>query len=221
MSSPDYYKQHAEYFRQRAALRYVENTAVIKERQARWRLEVKTAALEHYGGLICECGEDRVAALGLDHVNGGGKQHRRRLGGGNVIYRELKRLGYPPGYKTLCSNCNWKKYLLVLRESLSQHPQAVASRSRIHALKIRLLGLLDGVFCRVCGRDDIDILTVQHKNDDGAEHRRRLGVTGGWQLYSKIIASGQTDGLECLCFSCNDAMKGKGNESVVTPTRAL
>ena len=51
------------------------------------------------------CGEQRLAFLTLDHVNNGGRAHRRQKGNQGV-YHELRRAGYPPGFRVLCFNCN-------------------------------------------------------------------------------------------------------------------
>lgn len=55
----------------------------------------------------CECcGETRIEFLALDHKNGGGNRHRKSLGGNQMVYREVRRLGFPDGYRVLCHNCN-------------------------------------------------------------------------------------------------------------------
>jgi hypothetical protein len=68
-----------------------------------------------YGGAKCACcGESELAFLQLDHINNDGATHRNLLGGhgaGALIYQDLKRRGYPPGYQVLCANCNSGKWL--------------------------------------------------------------------------------------------------------------
>lgn len=79
-----------------------------RARAARYR----DAVLEHYGRACACCGS--VERLGIDHVNGGGKEHRQELFGD---YRRgtgrfnfwLIQQGFPPGYQTLCSPCNTSK----------------------------------------------------------------------------------------------------------------
>ena len=42
----------------------------------RWRLKVKREVLTHYGNdkLACvKCGEENIACLSIDHINGGGE----------------------------------------------------------------------------------------------------------------------------------------------------
>jgi hypothetical protein len=59
---------------------------------------------------VC-CGEAGFPFLSLDHINGGGAEHRRSLktAGGFSFYSHLRKLGYPPGYQILCFNCNMAK----------------------------------------------------------------------------------------------------------------
>lgn len=63
--------------------------------------------VEAYGGrCVCvNCPETNPAFLTLDHVNGDGKAHRKKVG--SHTYRDLKRQGWPKdGYRLLCWNCN-------------------------------------------------------------------------------------------------------------------
>jgi len=52
------------------------------------------------------CGEWRLEFLTLDHIDGGGNQHRKSGMTGRKFYLWLKREGFPPGYRVLCMNCN-------------------------------------------------------------------------------------------------------------------
>lgn len=60
------------------------------------------------------CGEDKIQFLGIDHINGRGNEHRRKIWGkkaaGN-IYWWLKKNNFPKGFQVLCHNCNWGKFV--------------------------------------------------------------------------------------------------------------
>jgi len=80
------------------------------------RRRLKLDVLRHYsfGEMKCACcGDDHVEFLTIDHIDGGGADHRRSLGKGNIahgggsFYPWLARNGYPPGYRVLCQNCNF------------------------------------------------------------------------------------------------------------------
>lgn len=62
--------------------------------------------------------------------------------------------------------------------------------------------------CAECGYDaDIDALTLDHIENNGAEHRRELGCgsrgRAGTTMYERIKALGKLDGLQVLCANCN------------------
>ena len=70
----------------------------------------KLQVLCHYSDSKCACivcGEDDPACLSIDHINGGGGEHRRRIG--SHFYAWLIKQGFPNGYQTLCMNCQFKK----------------------------------------------------------------------------------------------------------------
>jgi hypothetical protein len=48
--------------------------------------------------------------LTIDHINGGGSQHRKKIGHGH-FYLWLYNHGYPDGYQVLCMNCNFGRYM--------------------------------------------------------------------------------------------------------------
>ena len=77
--------------------------------------KVRYAALVAYSGREpkCKCcGEPIVEFLTIDHINGGGGEHRRKLSkSSGAIYRWLRDNSYPPGFQVLCWNCNVSKGL--------------------------------------------------------------------------------------------------------------
>lgn len=87
------------------------NRAKILERMRRNALAYKIDVLTHYGNgeLACiRCGFHDIRALTIDHLNGGGINHRRIIGN-SKLYRYLKKSGFPEGYQTLCMNCQYLK----------------------------------------------------------------------------------------------------------------
>jgi hypothetical protein len=69
-------------------------------------MRTKAEFVSAYGGKCYCCGEDELAFLTLDHVNGGGTVERVREGRGNQMYLKAKREGYPKKYRCACMNCN-------------------------------------------------------------------------------------------------------------------
>lgn len=74
------------------------------EYNKRIRLEV----LEHYGGKCAWCGESNPMYLCIDHVDGGGNEHRKKISA-QALPRWLKLSDYPEGFQVLCWNHNYAK----------------------------------------------------------------------------------------------------------------
>lgn len=66
---------------------------------------IREDAIAHYGGACACCGETHPAFLAIDHIDGGGNQHRKTERIANMALW-LKRTGYPEGFRVLCHNCN-------------------------------------------------------------------------------------------------------------------
>lgn len=70
---------------------------------------IKREVLAHYGDSRCACcGETRLEFLTIDHIFGGGRQHRQSQRIGNMCVW-LKKHNFPEGYQVLCMNCNFAK----------------------------------------------------------------------------------------------------------------
>jgi len=75
------------------------------------RGELRVEVLRYYGNgkLACVCcGFSDFRALSIDHVDGGGREERRKYRGLSYL-RQLKKRGLPKGYQTLCMNCQFIK----------------------------------------------------------------------------------------------------------------
>ncbi len=57
--------------------------------------------------------------------------------------------------------------------------------------------------CGCCEEDDYNSLTIDHINDDGAEHKRNTGITSGSQMYNWLIKNNFPYGFQVLCMNCN------------------
>ncbi len=88
------------------------------EAAQKWAAALKHEVFSHYSGgtphcncALCPEKTNDVAFLTIEHIGGGGAEHRRSLSKttsftGNKFYSWLKQHGYPPGYEVLCFNCN-------------------------------------------------------------------------------------------------------------------
>ena len=84
-------------------------------------------------------------------------------------------------------------------------------RTRRITLKRELMDAYGGV-CHCCGEAELAFLTLDHLNDNGAEHRRELGAsaTSGFYAWLKNHGYPQNLGLVVACFNCNSGRAANG-----------
>lgn len=109
MASAEY---HREYWRKNKqklseyrSKWYYEHGDEMRRRATVSRRADRQEVLDHYGSVCACCGEGRWEFVAIDHIHGGGTEHRRkdRI---SDIYKWLKKNNYPEGYRVLCHNCN-------------------------------------------------------------------------------------------------------------------
>ncbi len=129
---------HAEYYRKnRKRLCEAERQRRLKDPEkmrAKSRHKnrlAKLSAIEAYGGKCQCCGESNIEFLSIDHINGGGRQHRISVSSpGCAFYLWLRRNGYPKKeFRALCCNCNQSigLYGYCPHKSQSKFPESVAA----------------------------------------------------------------------------------------------
>lgn len=88
---------------------YEANKERLQEQHTQLKLKYKFDVLERYGGLPPKCAccsEQHIELLTIDHINGGGAEHRKTMRGQN-FYKWLQSHDYPDGFRVLCMGCNW------------------------------------------------------------------------------------------------------------------
>ncbi len=183
---------------------------VEKER----REKIRSAVLDHYGKSCECCGESERAFLCIDHVAGGGNEHRRSVGSGTALQKWLLDSNFPPGFRTLCHNCNHCAW--AHGQCIHRGPPTKTGSPRYEYMKelrreVRMRTLLhygDGkVECRCCGEDRFEFLCLDHLNGGGKKHRQEVGR--GTVFYRWIVKAGFPPGFQVLCQNCNFG-KGSG-----------
>ncbi len=86
----------------------------VKRQDNRRRRRLKNLVFTHYSlkGYPCcvDCGMYDLRCLSIDHIDGGGTQHRKELKKVGVNFHAwLKKQGLPEGYDTVCMNCNFRR----------------------------------------------------------------------------------------------------------------
>lgn len=165
------------------------------------RNRLKVLAQYSNGSMTCaQCSVNDVDMLVLDHISGGGKAHMREIGGPGGLCVRMIQDSFPPILQVLCANHNQKKDMERRRSTTVKD---VRRRGRDIALRKHILThYSSGVpKCATCGEVDIDVLMLDHINDNGAYHRREIG--GVNSLYKALIKAGLPGGLQVLCANHN------------------
>jgi hypothetical protein len=60
--------------------------------------------------------------------------------------------------------------------------------------------------CALCDENDIDVLCIDHTDNNGNEHRREIN---GYRIYNWLRKNKYPKGFRVLCFNCNNREKMK------------
>lgn len=77
---------------------------------------LKQEVLKYYGKGKCacvKCGFTDIRALSIDHINNNGAEHKKQIHKAS-LYKWLRDNKFPPGYQTLCMNCQFIKRYTAL-----------------------------------------------------------------------------------------------------------
>jgi hypothetical protein len=160
--------------------------------------------LDAYGHRCAECGITSDIFLTVDHVDGGGRAHRRAgAKNGYELNRRVIAEGCPLAYQLLCWNCNWSKYIDTL-PTVSSPKVAWSHRLRAAAFDAY------GNTCSCCGVADPRVLSIHHVHGNGADDRRRTGARNSDVLYGRLKREGYPADYSLLCRNCNWATSHGG-----------
>lgn len=107
----EFYKNNTERGREISLSYYHRNRDASLKRMKDYNERLKDEVFTFYGGYTCKCcGETERKFLTIDHIDGGGNDHRRsEMGGGTYICRWIKKNNFPSLFQVLCYNCNLGK----------------------------------------------------------------------------------------------------------------
>lgn len=100
----------------------------------------------------------------------------------------------------------------------AENPEKWSGYNKKHRLKLKRQ-VMDayGGACACCGETELTFLTIDHINDDGAEHRRQLAAEkgGSWgqagsPTYRWLRDNGFPEGFQVLCANCNCGKQWNG-----------
>jgi hypothetical protein len=90
-------------------LYYMNNKQKLKVKRKLYRENIREKVLDAYGAFCICCGETEKEFLSLDHIKGGGHQHKKSRPGDGVYLDVIKEDFPKDKYQILCMNCNFAK----------------------------------------------------------------------------------------------------------------
>ena len=94
-----------------------------------------------------------------------------------------------------------KEYMRLYKE---RNKERLKEQNRVRYIEKRRIVLLrysnNTMSCACCGEEHYEFLTLDHVNNDGASHRKKLGTK---YIISWIIENNFPDGFQFLCYNCN------------------
>jgi hypothetical protein len=117
---------------------------------------------------------------------------------------------------------NRKKILSEQKKLRKEQPELVAKKRAAHyisrkdhiksrvrkyknAVKLKVLTHYSNgkPCCKYCGKDNIGYLVLDHINEDGAQHRKSVGINKGNWVYLWIVRYNYPKIFQVLCHNCN------------------
>ena len=197
--------------------RYYKNKNTYLNNNKKTRLYIKTKVFEYYGNCCVICNQKDINKLSLDHINNG-RKHRKEVlktdSGTNFYKWVLKHK--PNNLRILCFNCNCKinmnkielnvlynsncKYCnnIIYRGRFCKLCYQINKRNQYIDLKLKVFEAY-GNKCNFCSEDNIEYLTIDHINNDGAQHRKIIGT----QIFPFLKRNNFPKDFQILCFNCN------------------
>ena len=98
-----------------------------------------------------------------------------------------------------CKTAYQREYSKRNRKRYNESTRAWALRLKLEAIAAY------GGCCQCCGITDHRFLTLEHLENDGAQHRRRLNTRDSSKIIADIKKQGWPQQYTILCFNCNCA----------------
>lgn len=83
--------------------------------------------------------------------------------------------------------------------------------------RIAALETYGGPICKCCGETEMGFLTIDHTNNNGATHRKKIGRVN---IYLWLKNNNYPSGFQVLCMQCN-FVKGKRNRNGICPHQEM
>ena len=108
-------------------------------------------------------------------------------------------------HRNYCIECGKAKRRDYYQNNTKHRQSVLVDRKVFHlARKIKVLQHYSQSrypYCACCGESRIEFLTLDHKFNDGAEHRKEVGC--GSKMYQWVLKNNFPPIFQTLCFNCN------------------
>jgi hypothetical protein len=104
-----------------------------------------------------------------------------------------------------------ERHAIGMAEWRRAHPGSQEVWNRKYYDKIKKM-VFDhyGWVCRCCGETEEAFLTIDHINNDGAQHSKRHNPDRNRRSYKWYVKEGFPSDLQTLCWNCNSAKRKYG-----------
>ena len=113
MFHKDQYKRLGIRFHCKLCIKKYNNIPIIKLKHEQYRknrlLDIRNTVFRAYGNKCFCCNESTSEFLTIEHLQGHGRQHKKKLGGQSYFYPWLIKNNFPKEFTILCMNCNFAK----------------------------------------------------------------------------------------------------------------
>ena len=116
-----YRLKNAQRYREKARKSYYLHRDRRLSERRKLNLGFKLNIIEKYGGKCSCCGESDYRFLCIDHKNNDGYEHRKKVRGGENMYRFILKNNYPENFQILCFNCNFGRAFYGGKEKTCPH----------------------------------------------------------------------------------------------------
>ncbi len=103
----------------------------------------------------------------------------------------------------LCQTCrDRRKQLWKERHAERLKPK----RKQLHQqLRLEVFAAYGGAVCVCCGETHVEFLSINHINNDGADHRKQMWkkIKTGGNIYGYLKARSFPPGFNVMCMNCN------------------
>lgn len=177
---------------------YATNRDLVKAKTRAISLDIRQKTIALYGGKCAMCGISEFDILTIDHIHYGGRKHVRDSGGCIPMYRKMLKDYRPDLYQVLCYNCNCGKK--TYQRAAEYSGKIKIDHNYRKRKRFRILSMY-GDRCVECGITDLEVLTLDHINNDGKLDREING--SGTKFIDYLDRTGKRDDLVLLCWNCN------------------